>query len=411
MTPSLRFHGVIAGGGAAGFFAAITAAEAGAQVAILEKSSHILSKVRISGGGRCNVTHDCPLARDLVTRYPRGGRALMGLFSRFGPAETIEWFARRGVRLHTESDGRLFPSTNRSETVIECLQSAARAAGVRLFTDHRVDRLHRAEENTWTVETNRGVFSARSVLLATGGCRMEGHPATSCGHRLNPPVPSLFTFHIEAPWVRGLSGLTVADAGLTVAGVSLRERGPLLFTHQGISGPVVLRLSAWGARSLHAQNYHFPLEINWLPESHPQASLEEFLAKRHSAGGKSMRNDRPAVLPQRLWECLLDLAGIPPDTRWARLSRPEAQRLAQACHCTALQVQGKSMNKEEFVTCGGIPLDEVDLKTMQSRIAPGLFFAGEALDIDGLTGGFNFQAAWSTGWHAGTAIAERQKSQ
>jgi predicted Rossmann fold flavoprotein len=399
---------VVVGGGAAGFFGAIAAAEASphASVVILEKSPRTLSKVRISGGGRCNVTHSCFDPRELSRRYPRGSRALIGPFNRFGPADTVAWFESRGVRLKTEADGRMFPVTDSSQTIIDCLTAAAAKSGIRVLTGTALDSIEKRPDGGFLLGLSNGErMECDRLLWAGGGCRTEGHPVVALGHSLMPPVPSLFTFQIDTPWLRELPGLSMALAQASVPGTNLKEQGPLLITHAGLSGPVVLRLSAWGARELHALRYEFPLRINWLPHTNRDALVEELQARRETSGGQTILRTRWNPLPGRLWESLVIQAGIAPDTKWARLSRPQALKLATLLTSTEFPVRGKSTNKEEFVTCGGIPLPEVDFKTMESRIVPGLHFAGEALDIDGITGGFNFQAAWTTGWIAGHAMA------
>ena len=400
---------VIVGGGAAGFFAAIACAEQEPEreVIILERGPQFLAKVRISGGGRCNVTHHCFDARELSTRFPRGDRALIGLFQRFQASHTVEWFQSRGVALKTEKDGRMFPATDSSQTVIDCLQHEARKAGVQARANCLVENVARQEDGSFVVTSGGGEqFPCDRLLLATGGARTPAlaRLATALGHSLVAPVPSLFTFHVDLPWLRALSGVAV-EVGATVPGTGLRERGPMLITHWGVSGPAILRLSAWGARLLHERNYDFVLHVNWLPEF-DEAQLQDALqARRHSSPAKPIAATPVAGLPARLWESLVRAAGIDGATRWAGLSRAGQHVLVQQLLRTELRVTGKSLNKDEFVTCGGVPLHEVDLKTMQSRICPGLFFAGELLDIDGITGGFNFQAAWTTGWIAGRAMA------
>jgi len=399
---------VVVGGGAAGFFGAIAAAESGPHdgVVILEKGPRTLSKVRISGGGRCNVTHSCFDPRELSQRYPRGARALIGAFHRFGPTDTVAWFENRGVRLKTEADGRMFPDTDSSQTIIDCLTSAAEKSGVRVLTSTALSTIQKRPDGGFLLDFSNGErMDCERLLWAGGGCRPEGHPAVALGHSLMPPVPSLFTFQIDTPWLRDLPGISVASVQVSVPGTDLKERGPLLITHTGLSGPVVLRLSAWGARDLHSLRYEFPLRINWLPQTNRDFLIEELQARRESSGGQTILRTRWNPLPARLWESLVIQSGILPDTKWARLSRAEALNLATLLTSTELPVRGKSTHKEEFVTCGGIPLPEVDFKTMGSRIVPGLHFAGEALDIDGITGGFNFQAAWTTGWIAGNAMA------
>ena len=404
-----EFKIVVVGGGAAGFFAAIAAAESSPQasVTILERGARTLSKVRVSGGGRCNVTHSCFDPKELFRRYPRGGRALIAPFTRFGPTETVEWFEGRGVRLKTEADGRMFPVTDSSQTIIDCLTGSAERAGVRVLCETSLHSALKRQGGGFALELSKnGKMECDRLLWAGGGCRVEAHPAASLGHSLLPPVPSLFTFHIDTPWLSELPGVSVASVEVSVVGSGLKERGPLLVTHTGLSGPAILRLSAWGARELHGRGYEFPLRINWLPDTNREAIMQEFQARRDTAGAQTILRSRWNPLPARLWEQLVIQAGIPKETRWARLGRSEALQLAVLLTATELPVRGKSMNKEEFVTCGGIPLPEVDFKTMGSRITPGLHFAGEALDIDGITGGFNFQAAWTTGWIAGHAMAQ-----
>lgn len=399
---------VIAGGGAAGFFAAINCAELATdtEVVILEKTTHLLSKVRISGGGRCNVTHSCFEPRTLTGRYPRGERALTGPFSKFQPRDTIEWFEARGVRLKTEADGRMFPTTNSSQTIIECLIRAAENAGIRILTNCGVESAKLRNDGRFELTLSNGdQMTADRLLLATGGCRgsAAGRLAESLGHSIIPPVPSLFTFNIEKPWLRELAGVSVEDAEVSTPGTKLRERGPMLITHWGLSGPAVLRLSAWGARVLHEQDYHFPLVVNWLPGRSADELRNELASFRETQPAKLVANT--TLLSSRLWEALVSAAGIPRETRWANLTRPALQALVTQLNRTEFTVSGKSLNKDEFVTCGGVPLTEVDLRTMESRITPGLHFAGELLDIDGITGGFNFQAAWTTGWLAARAMA------
>jgi predicted flavoprotein YhiN len=355
----------VVGGGAAGFMAAITAAEAGADVTLIEKSRQFLSKVRISGGGRCNVTHALFDPREFARRYPRGERELIGPLQRFGAREIVEWFESRGVKLKTETDGRMFPITDDSQTIIDCLIGAAKNAGVKLLTNQTLDRLPDGR-----------------LLLATGGY----HGGEVFGHTIEPPVPSLFTFHIETPWVRELAGVSV-EAEVSAAGRS--ERGAVLFTHTGLSGPAILRLSAWRARELHAVNYRFPLTVKWLDV--------DFKRMRCEHGAKLIANT--PLLPARLWE------RFAPDARWSKLTSAEQKAFEQRLARMELPVTGKSLNKEEFVTCGGVRLSEVNFRTMESCVRPGLYLAGELLDIDGITGGFNFQAAWTTGWIAGRAMA------
>jgi predicted flavoprotein YhiN len=418
---------IVVGGGAAGFFAAITAAEQGAAVTLIEKTSQFLSKVRISGGGRCNVTHACFEPREFTKRYPRGDKELIGPFHKFQASDTVAWFEARGVKLKTEADGRMFPITDSSQTIIDCLIHAARDAGVELRLNAGVESVKRTDQG-FEVQLERRSPARRvddlvppeaagleagaplicdRVLLATGGCRSValGQMAVALGHTLEPPVPSLFTFQIEAPWLRALAGVSVEQAEASVPSSGLCERGPLLVTHWGLSGPVILRLSAWGARELGDLNYQFPLQVNWLPQLNAEQLARELQSRRESQGAKLVVNAPIAPLTARLWEALVLAAGLSRESRWASLSKPQQQSLIQQLSRAEFQVAGKSLNKDEFVTCGGVRLSEVNFKTMESRVCPGLHFAGELLDIDGITGGFNFQAAWTTGWLAGNAMA------
>jgi predicted Rossmann fold flavoprotein len=410
----------IIGGGAAGFFAAIACARANPanEVSIYERGSDFLTKVRISGGGRCNVTHACFEPRMMSTRYPRGERALISPLHRFSPGDTVEWFAARGVKLKTEPDGRMFPVTDSSQTIIDCLVHEAEAAGVRLFARKEIEAVRQNAGDGFELVVGRDgarpsmgleseTIACDRLLLATGGSRSPSGAqiAVSLGHSITAPVPSLFSFHVAAAWLRLLPGVSVQEVEASVPKTGLRERGALLITHHGVSGPAILRLSAWGARILHGLNYEFPLRVNWLPaltEEEIRGQLQSF---RQSNPNRLVMNSPLAPLPTRLWEQLVIAAGIDQETRGTTLSRSNATTLAHLLARTELQVNGKSLNKEEFVTCGGIDLRQVDFKTMESRITPDLYFAGELLDIDGITGGFNFQAAWTTGWIAGHAMA------
>ena len=398
----------IVGGGAAGFFAAITCAEARPEneVTIYERGSHFLTKVRISGGGRCNVTHTPTLdLRTFSSRYPRGERALIGALHRFSPDDTVAWFERRGVRLKTEEDGRMFPVTDSSGTVIDAFVFEAKAAGVRLRLRTGVEHARRTTAGFELELTDDSKVECDRLLLATGGTRDPGGAelAHSLGHTIEPPVPSLFSLHIATEWLRALPGVSVPDVEVSLAETKLRERGPLLITHNGISGPVVLRLSAWGARVLAMRDYKFPLRINWLPGVKVE---EELQLRRRTQPKRHVISSPITPLPARLWEQLVRVAGVPGETIWTNLSREHTRAVIQILTRCQLPVAGKTLNKDEFVTCGGVRLAEVNFKTMESRIVPDLYFAGELLDIDGITGGFNFQSAWTTGWIAGNAMAD-----
>ncbi len=375
---------------------------------LLERGSHFLTKVRISGGGRCNVTHSPALERRIfAARYPRGERALLSALHRFSPEDCVAWFERRGVRLKTEADGRMFPVTDSSGTVIDCFLHEAEAAGVKLWPRIGVERATKTD-SAFTLElSDGGALECDRLLLATGGARdpRGAELAQSLGHTIEPAVPSLFSLHIDCEWLRNLPGVAAPEVELTVPGLRLRERGPLLITHHGISGPAVLRLSAWGARLLAETDYAFTLRCNWLPALTADEISAEFQRRRESDGKKRVGGFPIAPLPGRLWEALTRAARIPEETIWTALSRAQSLALVALLTRAEFPVVGKTLNKDEFVTCGGVRLSEVDFRTMESRITPRLYFAGELLDIDGITGGFNFQSAWSTGWIAGHAMA------
>ncbi len=400
---------VVIGGGAAGYFGAIACAEklAGAgSVIIYEATAHPLAKVRVSGGGRCNVTHACFEPRELVKRYPRGGRELLGAFHRWQPRDTVAWFAARGVALKTEADGRMFPVTDDSGTIVECLQRAAEAAGVKVVTSLGVRTVERTGGSFWLTMTDSTNVRCERLLLATGGNKSSAGLAIAqkLGHTIVPPVPSLFTFHIDDKRLEGLSGVSVENAAVAVPGAKLREGGPLLITHWGMSGPAILKLSAWGARELAAANYEFPLTVNFAAPHTRESLVRELATVREKNPKKQIATWSPLEMPQRLWERLVASAGIAPEMPWAQVGKAALGALAAQVTAAEFRVVGKSLFKEEFVTCGGVKLSEVDFRTMESRVCPGLHFAGEVLDIDGVTGGFNFQSAWTTGWLAGEAM-------
>jgi predicted Rossmann fold flavoprotein len=402
---------LVAGGGAAGFFGAIACAEAdpGAEVTLHEATNHPLAKVRVSGGGRCNVTHACFDAREMASCFPRGARELIGPFNRFGPADTVAWFKARGVELKTEKDGRMFPVTDDSATIVDCLMQAAASAGVRLFTGSGLRSLTRqgGEEGKpfVAVLTTGETVPADRVLIATGGTKgSAGLPiAESLGHTIIATVPSLFTFHVDDPRLKGLEGVA-APAAASVRGTRLRECGPVLVTHWGLSGPAILRLSAWGARELHDMGYRFPVSINWADPRTTDQARSALEAERVAHPKRQVSTANPFGIPARLWERLVVAAAIAPDATWSGVSNDALRSLTLQATASEFTVSGKSMNKEEFVTCGGVSLSEVDMGTMESRLCPGLHLAGEVLDIDGITGGYNFQSAWTTGWQAGRAM-------
>ena len=400
----------VLGGGAAGFFAAITCAEAlgkAGSVTLFEATPHLLAKVRISGGGRCNVTHSCFEPAELVKKYPRGGRELLGAFHRFQPRDTIEWFAGRGVATKTEEDGRMFPVTDDSATIVDCLMSAAAQSGVSIRLSTAVRSAVKQGESFQLTLGTGSIEEFDRVIVATGGNKSSGGLAIaeSFGHAIVPPVPSLFTFHITDTRLSDLSGISVESAAVTAPGTKLKTDGPVLITHAGLSGPGILKLSAWGAREFAEQNYAFPISLNWVPPHTRDTLIKALSVVREQNARKQVTTFSPVAMPQRLWERFVIAAGIPTTTPWAHVSNPSLQALATQLTAAEFKVDGKSMFKDEFVTCGGVKLSEVDFKTMESRKCAGLHFAGEVLDIDGVTGGFNFQNAWTTGYLAGMACA------
>jgi len=400
---------IIAGGGPAGFFAAIRCAELNPnlRVLILEKASRSLGKVLISGGGRCNVTHACFDPTQLITYYPRGADALRGAFTRFQPADTVTWFESRGVKLKTEADGRMFPVTDSSITIAECLRESARKAGVTVYERARLGKVEKDSNNGFKliVQIERDVFArmqAGKLVIATGSDRNTIEIVKLLGHTIIDPVPSLFTFNIKDKRIDGLAGVAVEDA--TVKMDSVTTRGALLITHWGLSGPAVLRCSAWGARILFEKKYASSLTINWLGDYKPDAALEVLQRSKdwHENARKKV-SSQPAFsqIPIRLWKQLTHFIG---EKNWSDVSKAELRKLAEELTAGEFKIDDKGQFKEEFVTCGGVNLNEVDFKTMQSRVVENLYFVGEVLDIDGITGGFNFQSSWTTGWIAGNAL-------
>jgi len=410
----------VIGGGAAGFFSAITCAKTypQARVTLLEAGRQLLAKVRISGGGRCNVTHACFDPCVLVQNYPRGGKALRGAFSRFQPRDTVEWFADRGVQLKTEEDGRMFPITDDSATIVNCLIRAAEDAGVRIRTGDAVVSVKKLMGNSaedgrgdiasmFEVELKSGEsFKCDRLLLATGSNPSGFKWAKELGNTVELPVPSLFTFNIADSRIKDLAGVSVPNAKVKLPGAKLEQSGPLLITHWGLSGPGVLKLSAWGARFLHDRHYKTNVLINWLPQYNAEVLRQQLVGVKSQLSHRLIVSSCPFPMPRRLWERLTSSIGIDDQKRWADLSNKAIDKLLLELVQGEYQIAGKGAFKEEFVTCGGVNLKEVDFKTMESRRCPGLFFAGEILDIDGVTGGFNFQSAWTTAWLAGIAIGQ-----
>jgi predicted Rossmann fold flavoprotein len=400
MSPS----SLIIGGGASGYFAAITAAEAGASVTLLERGRGVLAKVKVSGGGRCNVTNACFEPKQLIQNYPRGGRELLGPFHHFQPRDTMAWFRVRGADLKIEPDGRVFPISDQSQTIIDVLTIAAQKAGVLLHTGVSSLKIER-DADGFRVKQGEALWRGERILIATGSGEQGYAWAREFGHSIVPPIPSLFTFAILDPRLKGLAGVAAENAVLSLEGSALHQSGPVLITHWGLSGPAVLKLSAWGARFLNQRGYRALVRVNWLGLE-VNAVLTHLTGRRKTVPRQSVAVRSPFPLPQRLWERLVGSAGVEDSRRWSDLTTKEADRLAAELTHSVFEISGKGAFKEEFVTAGGVPLNEVNFSTMESRFCPGLHFAGEILDIDGVTGGFNFQSAWTTGWLAGRALAK-----
>lgn len=400
---------VIVGGGAAGFFCAVNAAaqDRSLSVIILEKSSKLLSKVRISGGGRCNLTHACFKIPALAAHYPRGDQFVKKTFGYFNPSDTIKWFEKRGVMLKTEADGRMFPVSNDSNSIVQCLLDEASRYGVIIRTNQEVLSVAK-HTGRWMVKTSSDQLVADVVCIAAGGYTKlaQFEWLKALGHSIEKPVPSLFTFNLPGHSLRNLMGVVVNPVQVKIAGTRLQEKGPVLLTHWGLSGPAILRLSAWGARELAEREWQFTVIMNWVPSYHEQGLLEFIRQFRNEKGSLKLQNRNPFLLPQRFWEYLLAEAGADLEGRWGELPAREQNKLVKLLSAMELNVKGKTTFKEEFVTAGGISLSEINPATMESRLHQGLYFAGEVLNVDGITGGFNFQHAWTSGWLAAGNIVK-----
>lgn len=395
----------IIGGGAAGFFAAISCKQnhPNADVIILEKSTKTLAKVKISGGGRCNVTNATYSISELSKNYPRGEKQLKKAFSQFMTTDTVEWFESRGVELVTQDDKCIFPKAQDSQVIIDCLMNEVNKFGITIKIQTHIEAII-AKENGYELSI-RGqkpmVFS--KIILASGGqTKMSGLQwLADLGHKIEPPVPSLFTFNMPKNPVTELMGVVVNPASVKIPGTKLQDDGPLLITHWGMSGPAILKLSAWGARVLEEKNYQFKILVNWLNQKNEEAVRVLVLCAISELGGKMIKNTNPFEIPNRLWIFLLSKYDINEELRWSELGKKAKNKMVQLLYIDEYEVSGKTTFKEEFVTCGGVSLSDVNIKTMESKICPGIYFSGELLDIDGITGGFNFQAAWTTGFIAG----------
>lgn len=398
---------VVIGGGAGGFFGAITIKEfsPSSEVIILEKSPSFLSKVKISGGGRCNVTNATFDVKDLINNYPRGNKELLGPFTRFNPQNTIEWFESRDVKLKTENDKRIFPVTDSSQTIVDCFLKEAGKNKIILNTKTAVDNIN-YNINHWNVKlSNNNEINCDAILIASGSSDKIWKILNKLGHKIIPPVPSLFTFHSNDKILKNLSGVSIQNAKLFIENSSLISEGPLLITHWGLSGPAVLILSSFGARILNEKNYNFTLIINWSGKKEDEIK-NELMKQKNENSKKQIGSFSMFSIPARLWEKIIEYSGLDLSMRWLELSNKQISNFTEAIFSTKILVSGKSMFKEEFVTCGGVSLNEINFKTMESKILPSLYFAGEVLDIDAVTGGFNFQAAWTTSFIAGKSIAE-----
>lgn len=380
---------IVIGGGAAGIFAALHAAELGHEVTVVEKSQKLLTKVAISGGGRCNVTHACFDPKELTNAYPRGQKALLGPFHRFQPRDTINWFAERGIELKEEQDGRMFPTTDSSQTIIDCFLGEAKRLGVTILKGWDVIKI----EPSFTLTAKTGEqLKCDKVIIATGSAPRIRNELAALGHTIIPPVPSLFTFKVINPWEE-LAGVSMGKVRASIEGLPYQQEGALVVTHWGFSGPAVLKLSAWAARELHSQEYKGTLCIDWVPEMNVDQIIEEM---RLGHGAKKVCSSNPFQLPKSLWRQLThDL-----DHPWAHLSKEQLKTMKKRLKRSCFSFDGKSTYKDEFVTAGGVNLEEVHFKNMESKCCPGIHFAGEALDIDAITGGYNFQNAWTTAWLA-----------
>jgi len=401
----------VIGGGAAGYFTAVNAARLNPQlkVTLYEKSKEVLSKVRISGGGRCNVTHHCYDPERLSIFYPRGGKMLRWSFERFQAEDTVRWFESRGVSLKAEEDGRMFPVTDSSETIINCLMSEARSNGVTVRTKTNINRIRPKKNSGFELELlKNGKENADAVVVATGGYNREKayQWIQDLGHTIQKPVASLFTFNFREKIFADLAGISVEEAEIHIKETRYTETGPVLLTHWGLSGPAVLKLSAWAARELYRKEYRYDIKVNWAAPLNEEDVRRMLISLREQNTRKQVNKQDQFSFPVRLWTRFAELADIDPEKRWAEVSNREIHDLTQQLVNAVYSVQGKTTYKEEFVTCGGVSLKEINPDTLESKKIPGLYFVGEVLDIDGVTGGFNFQAAWTNGMLAAEAIAE-----
>lgn len=401
-----NFDIIIVGGGAAGFFSAINMVERNPKlkVAILERGKEVLTKVRISGGGRCNVTHACFEPNELVKSYPRGEKELLGPFHQFCSGDTIEWFQNHGVELKIEDDGRLFPISNSSQTIIDCFVNTSQKLGISILTNQSVQSIFK-KENCWKIQTQTENYLAEKLILATGSNSKIWDLLHNLGHAIISPVPSLFTFNVKDTRIKELPGIAT-QVSVKILGTKLESSGPLLITHWGMSGPAILKLSAWGARIIHDKNYQFNIEVNWLNDTDIEETERILKELKQEHAKKTIAKKSPFELQNRLWESLVLASGIGAEIKWADVSRIQLQNLSNQLTKSIFQVNGKSTFKEEFVTAGGIDLKEINFKTMESKLYPNLYFAGEIVNIDAITGGFNFQNAWTSAYLVAKSVTK-----
>lgn len=401
---------VIIGGGAAGFFCAVNAAIMNPQlkITIIEKTGKLLSKVKVSGGGRCNVTHACFDIIEMSKKYPRGANFVKKTFHQFFTTDTIEWFKQRGVLLKEEQDGRMFPVTDLSQTIVDCLLREVSNYGIEMMMNTEVKKII-VQQEKFCIQFPGGKEKITDFICIASG----GYPKstmftwlTDLGHSIENPVPSLFTFNLPGHTITKLMGVSVENVSIKISGTKLEQNGPILITHWGLSGPAVLKLSAWGARELALKNYDFTIAVNWLPAYNEQQLAKKFQSLRNEIAAQNVYSKNPFGLPKRLWEFILSNAGVNKERRWADLPSSEANKLVSVLCTGEFSIEGKTTFKEEFVTAGGIKLNEIDHQTMMSKKIPYLFFAGEVMDVDGITGGYNFQHAWTSGFIAGTTIGK-----
>ena len=405
---NLKLDVIIIGGGAAGFFTAINLAEnnANLKISIRERSSEVLSKVKVSGGGRCNVTHAEFSPKELIQNYPRGAKELLGPFHTFMTGDTVEWFEKRGIPLKIEADGRMFPVSNSSKTIIDCFINESERLGVNVLKKHSVKKIQK-ENGTWIVETEKGVFSSDKLVIATGSNAKIWNLIAALEHTIIPSVPSLFTFNIQDSRIKDLPGIAMQATVKVLSDiVKLESEGALLITHWGLSGPAILKLSAWGARDLEKVNYQFKVKVNWLLDISTEKAFENLIEIKETFSKQLLYSYSQLGVTKRLWQSLLAASEIEETQKWAETTNKQLQKLAHQLTQSIFQVTGKSTFKEEFVTAGGVDLKEVNFKTYESKLHKNLYFAGEVLNIDAITGGFNFQNAWTGGFIVAKSIAE-----